>query len=349
MQAFFTEDEHVEYVFTMTSLQPIDSAIRMMQDYYVYIAIIMFILIVLLAIYYSRKITKPLLRINQTTEKIADLDFSETLPIQSNDEIGSISKNINMLSETLQSHIEKLEQDIEKERQLERTRKQFISGVSHELKTPLSVMQSCISILKDDLAAQKRDYYFAAMEKEVEKMDQLIVEMLELAKLESGTYQLRMGTFYINETIAYLSKSLSIEMQKKHVQSVLNLLPVKVTANERRIEQVLTNFMMNAIHHTPEGEKIIISMTEQKNQVKITVENIGVPIPSEELLKIWDRFYRNSSSRNRREGGTGLGLAISKNILDLHQVEYGVGNTAVGVVFYFYLPIQKDDQINASF
>ena len=126
---------------------------------------------------------------------MADLDFSEKIPITTKDEIGDLSRNINELSERLHSHILRLEQDIEKEKRLENTRKEFISGVSHELKTPLSVIQSCLAIMKDGVASHKRDYYFKAMEDEVKRMDLLIVDMLELAKYESGTYTMDMDSF----------------------------------------------------------------------------------------------------------------------------------------------------------
>ncbi len=340
IQPFKSDDGSTEYIFSMTSLQPLDEAVNMMKDYFIYLVMFVFILIFLASFYFSRKIANPLLQINETTKRIAGLDFSEKLPIRSNDEIGTLSENINLLSDTIQSYIIKLRLDIEKERQLENTRKQFISGVSHELKTPLSVMQSCVSILKDGVASHKKDYYFAAMEKEVEKMDQLIVDMLELAKLESGTYKMDMGTFFINETIAYLCRTLAIEIGRKQLQLTLKLLPIEVVANERRIEQVLTNFIINAIKHTPEGEKIFITMTEENERVKIAIENTGVSIPTEDLGKVWDRFYRNDPSRKRTQGGTGLGLAISKNILELHHAEYGVHNTKRGVLFYFYLKKQ---------
>jgi signal transduction histidine kinase len=337
VQPFKNSDGNTEYVFTMSSLQPLDEAFNMMQGYYIYLIVFVLILIILASFYYSRKIAKPLLRMNQTTEKIANLDFTEQLPITSKDEIGSLSQNINKLSSTLQSYIGQLKQDIEKERQLEKTRKQFISGVSHELKTPLSVMQSCLSILKDGVAVHKKEYYFSAMEKEVEKMDQLIVDMLELAKLESGTYKIKMEPFYINELLAYTCKILSLELGKKELQLKTNFIEAKVIGNENRIEQVITNMMMNAIRHTPNGEWISITITDENDKVKIGIENKGEPIANEELDKIWDRFYRGDPSRQRSQGGTGLGLSISKNILELHDVDYGVKNTENGVLFYFYL------------
>lgn len=331
------KDGSLTYIFAMASLQPVDEAVQMVKDYYVYLIAFVLVLIFLASFYYSKQIAKPLLRINDTTKKIARLDFSEKIPITSKDEIGDLSKNINVLSRTLHSHIEQLEQDIEKERKLENTRKEFISGVSHELKTPLSIMKSCISILKDGVAEHKKEYYFQAMEKEVDKMDMLILDMLELAKFESGTYNMKMDSFYIDEIIEEICEQLSSEIEKKELHVYKHIYPVEVIANQNRIEQVIVNFITNAIRYTPEKEDIIISTIEEQNRIKVCIENKGTHIEEEQIDKIWNRFYRIDTARQRSQGGTGLGLAISKNILELHKAEYGVTNTVDGVLFYFYL------------
>ncbi|EOO62001.1 two component system histidine kinase [Bacillus cereus VD196] len=330
-------DGKVNYIFAMTSLQPVDEAVQMIKDYYVYLIIFVLILIVLISFYYSKKIAKPLLQINDTTKKIAGLDFSETIPITTKDEIGDLSQNINTLSKALHSYINQLQQDIEKEKQLENTRKEFIAGVSHELKTPLSIMKSCISILEDGVASNKKDYYFKAMSKEVDKMDMLIIDMLELAKFESGTYKMEMGVFHIDEMIDYICEQLASDITSKQLHVHKQLSKIEVVANPHRIEQVVTNFITNAIRYTPEHENIIISTIEENERVKVCIENKGTHIAPEHLEKIWDRFYRGDASRQRSKGGTGLGLAISKNILELHGAEYGVLNTEDGVLFFFYL------------
>ncbi|EEM07872.1 hypothetical protein bmyco0003_54440 [Bacillus pseudomycoides] len=327
----------ITYIFSMTSLQPVDEAVQMIKEYYVYIIMFVLLLIFLASFYYSKKIARPLLQINKTTKKIADLDFSERVPVMSKDEIGDLSQNINVLSNTLHSHIEQLQQDIEKEKKLEHTRKEFISGVSHELKTPLSIMKSCISILKDGVASHKKEYYFKAMEKEVDKMDMLIVDMLELAKFESGTYKMQMDVFYIDKLIQHICEQLSLEITKKQQTVHTHLSAIEVIANHRRMEQVITNFITNAIRYTPEKEDIIISTIDEPNRIKVCIENKGAHIEEDQLDKIWDRFYRVDTARQRSQGGTGLGLAISKNILELHGAEYGVQNTVDGVLFYFYL------------
>ncbi|MDR9854244.1 HAMP domain-containing sensor histidine kinase [Paenibacillus sp. VCA1] len=326
-----------EYLFAMTSLQPVNEAVGMIQNYYVYIIIATLLLALLVSFYYSRRIARPLLRINRTARQMAALDFSEKIQVTTRDEIGDLSHSINELSERLQAHILRLEEDIAKEKQLERTRKEFISGVSHELKTPLSVIQSCLSVLKDGVASHKRDHYFAAMENEVNRMNLLIVDMLELAKYESGTYKMDLDTFAIDAVIRRICAKLAGEIEDKRLQLHVSLNPIEVVANELRIEQVVVNFLTNAIRYTPEEESIYITIAEEANIVKISIENKGAHIPNEQLEKIWDRFYRGEPSRHRSTGGTGLGLAISKKILEMHGVPYGVTNTADGVQFYFYL------------
>ncbi|MGE1129029.1 sensor histidine kinase [Bacillus wiedmannii] len=331
------KDGSVTYIYAMASLQPVDEAVQMVQDYYIYIIAFVVVLIFLASFYYSKQIAKPLLKINDTTKKIAHLDFTEQIPITSKDEIGDLSKNINVLSNKLHSHIGQLEQDIEKERKLENTRKEFISGVSHELKTPLSIMKSCISILKDGVAEHKKEYYFQAMEREVDKMDTLILDMLELAKFESGTYKMKKDVFYIDTVIEDICEYLSVDIEKKELHVHKNICSFEVVANQSRIEQVIVNFITNAIRYTPNTEDIIISTIDEKDRIKVCIENKGTHIEEEQLDKIWDRFYRVDAARQRSQGGTGLGLAISKNILELHDAEYGAENTEDGVLFYFYL------------
>ncbi|KAB2443454.1 sensor histidine kinase [Bacillus luti] len=338
-----------EYAFAIASLQPVNEAMLVLKDYYVYALIIVFLVIILLSFYYSKIIVKPLIKINRVTKKMANFDFSEKLPVTADDEIGGLSGSINTLSVNLKDRIDrlnvantKLQQDIERERQLEKTRKEFISGVSHELKTPLSVIRSFAEGIKDGVS-KDTTYYTDVILEETENMNRLIVEMLELAKLESGTYKLEMTTFSIGELIQQVYTKLLFSMEEKHLQVDVDVnSSIYVKANRSRIEQVVVNLLSNAIRYTPDGEKIQVSVVETEDTVKVEIENTGNPIPEESLEKIWDRFYRLDASRSRHTGGTGLGLSIVKNILDLHHAEYGVYNTANSVVFYFNLQKVKE-------
>lgn len=329
------------YLFAMTSLQPVHEAVVIMQRYYLYIIAGVLLLMVFASLYFSRRIAAPLLRLDRMTQRMAKLDFSEKIPIRTRDEIGNLSANINRLSDMLHAHIRWLEHDIEREKRLEETRKQFISGVSHELKTPLSVLEGCLYILKDKPDSPNRTRYFTAMEEEVQRMTVLVEEMLELARYESGTYSMELVPVPIDEILQRVCAKLLPELAAKSLRLQTQVFPIEVLANPTRIEQVIINFMTNAIRYTPKQHTIIVAMEEQEDGITVSIENKGAHLPREQIAKIWDRFYVGDHSRQRTAGGTGLGLAISKQILEGHGVPYGVRNTEDGVQFYFTLQKSK--------
>ncbi|QWG64891.1 HAMP domain-containing sensor histidine kinase [Bacillus mycoides] len=331
------EGQVKEFIYTLSSLQPITKATDVMSDYYVYIIAFVLVLSLIVSLYYSRIITKPLLKINESTKKIMEFQFQDKLSIKSKNEIGELSSNINQLSERMEGYINQLKKDLEKEKKLEQTRKDFIAGVSHELKTPLSVMQVSASMLQDGIAPEMNQYYWEALEKEIEKMNVLIDEMLNLAKYESGTYQIQMEQVNIGDLIQKIEKDLQVQIDEKSLKIKLNIDRVCVKGKTNLLEQVITNLFTNAIHYTDAKQIIVIDVKEEQNGVYIGFENKGSHIAEENIDKIWDQFYRVDKSRKRVCGGTGLGLSIVKNIFDLHDAKYGVTNTEDGVLFYFRL------------
>ncbi|EJP81519.1 hypothetical protein IC1_06302 [Bacillus cereus VD022] len=326
-----------EFIYTLSSLQPITNATDVMSDYYVYIVVFVLVLSLIVCLYYSRIITKPLLKINEATKKITKFEFQEKLSIKSKNEIGELSSNINQLSERMEGYINQLKTDLEREKKLEQTRKDFIAGVSHELKTPLSVMQISASMLQDGIAPEMNQYYWEALEKEIEKMNVLIDEMLNLAKYESGTYQIQMEKVNIGDLIQKTEKDLQVQIDEKSLQIKLNIDDVCVKGKLNLLEQVITNLFTNAIRYTDAKQTIVIDVKEEQHDVYIGFENKGSHIAEENIDKIWDQFYRVDKARKRVLSGTGLGLAIVKNIFELHAAKYGVTNTEDGVLFYFRL------------
>ncbi|WP_202707797.1 sensor histidine kinase [Sporosalibacterium faouarense] len=332
------ENGVVGYIFAMTSLQPVDEAISVIRQFYPYFFGFTFLGIILLAFVFSKWLAKPMILINQITEKIANLDFSGKLPVSSEDEIGQLSRNINHLSSQMEEYIGQLKKDLDKEKQLENTRKEFIAGVSHELKTPLAVMKSCLSIFKDGIATEKREHYLQAMEDEIQRMDLLVVNMLDLAKFESGTYKPEMIPFEIDKVITQVCKSLNEQIQEKNISLISRICSQMVVGHKGLISRVITNFLSNAIRHTENGRAIVISVNCNGKTAEISIENQGNSISEEGRKRIWDQFYRVDARSSK--AGTGLGLSISKEILKLHNSIYGVENTKDGVRFFFSLPIQ---------
>jgi signal transduction histidine kinase len=332
------ENGVTKYIIAMTSLQPVGEAISVIRQFYPYFFGFTVLCVILLAFIFSKWLAKPLIHMNQITGKIANMDFTEKLPVHSADEIGQLSQKINDLSNQMEAYIGQLKQDLDKEKQLENTRKEFIAGVSHELKTPLAVMKSCLSILKDGIAAEKREHYFQAMEDEIQRTDMLVVNMLDLAKFESGTYKPELAPFEIDKVITEVSKSLAGEIQEKNIALSLRLCSQMVVGHKGLISRVITNFLSNAIQHTENGHAIRITINDKGQTSEISVENQGNPISEEDRKKIWDQFYRVEARTSK--AGTGLGLSISKEILELHHAVYGVENTKDGVRFFFSLPVQ---------
>ncbi|MED3468092.1 HAMP domain-containing sensor histidine kinase [Bacillus thuringiensis] len=326
-----------EMIYSLSSLQPITKATELMSDYYIYIIAFVLVLSLIVSFYYSRIITKPLLKINEATKKIMKFEFQNQLSIKSKNEIGELSSNINQLSDRMEGYINQLKDDLKKEKQLEQTRKDFIAGVSHELKTPLSVMQVSASMLQDGIAPEMNQYYWEALEKEIEKMNVLIDEMLNLAKYESGTYQIQMEQVNVVGLIQQVEKDLHGQIDEKSLKIIMNIDDVCVKVKANLLEQVITNLFTNAIRYTDAKQMIVIDVKEEEHDVYIGFENKGSHIAEENIEKIWDQFYRVDKSRKRVCGGTGLGLSIVKNIFELHDAEYGVTNTEDGVLFYFRL------------
>ncbi|MCM8712060.1 HAMP domain-containing histidine kinase [Clostridium sp. SYSU_GA19001] len=336
-----------EVIFALSSLQPVNEAVSVIERLYLYFGIVAVFFTVILAFIYSNMIAKPLVKINKVATKMAELDFTEKCEVNSEDEIGNVAASLNFLSENLDNALNslkqanaKLEEDIEKERKLEKMRREFVAAVSHELKTPISLIDGYAVGLKDNIFEDKdKDYYLDVIIDEAEKMGNLVSDMLDLSYLESGSFKLTRQEFNLTELIEQTLRKYDTLINEKGAAFKINLIEeIKVFADWNRLEQVLTNFITNAIRHVNEGGTIYISAVDIKDTVSIEVENTGSSISEEELSRIWDKFYKIDKSRNRKLGGTGIGLSIVKNILVHHGYPYGVKNTEKGVKFYFKVP-----------
>ncbi|MDF2505126.1 MULTISPECIES: HAMP domain-containing sensor histidine kinase [Clostridium] len=341
----FPNNEKGEVIFAVSSLQPVNEASTVIKQFYVYIYITALIFIIILSLIYSNMISKPLIQLNKTASKMVNLNFSEKYIVKSNDEIGNLGNTLNFLAENLNNTMnslreanEKLKSDIEKERKLEKMRKEFVGGVSHELKTPISLIEGYAEGIKDNVFQEDKNYYIDVIIDEAKKMGALVSDMLDLSQLESGNFKLKRKNFYIDKLINSTIKKYYTMFNEGEIDVDLSINNNVLTYGDPiRIEQVLTNFITNAIRHTDKKGKITIDTRQVENRVYVYVKNSGNNIEKEELSRIWDKFYKVDKSRNRSIGGTGLGLAITKNILILHNSDFGVENFQGGVAFYFSL------------
>ncbi|ADK15567.1 MULTISPECIES: HAMP domain-containing sensor histidine kinase [Clostridium] len=338
--------KNMEIIFSITSLQPVNEASSVIKEFYFYFYIGAIVLILILCLMYTNMVSKPLVKLNDTAKKMAALDFSEKCNIKNEDEIGNLASTLNFLSYNLDKALtsvnaanEKLEKDIEKERNIDKARKEFIAAVSHELKTPINLIGGYAEGLKDGIFQEsERDQYIDIIIDESNKMANLVSDMLNLSHLESGTMKLSKEEFFIDDLIECVIRRFYKVIKDKGITINCNIITkTKICADWDKMEQVITNFTTNAIKNTYEGGIITFAIEEESDKTIVSVENTGKGIPEEELGKIWGNFYKLDKSRNRKLGGTGIGLAIVKNILILHGYKYGVKNTDNGIKFYFVI------------
>ncbi|WP_381427844.1 sensor histidine kinase [Sporosarcina thermotolerans] len=334
------------YLFVMTSLQPVGEAVEILMQYFVYLTPIILVLIIILSFIYSRIVSRPLVTLNRAAARLAKLDFAVEPEIHSKDEFGELSRNLIALSQNLKMTLKeltdsngKLHAEIEEKQRSEQLRKELTANISHELKTPLGIVKGFAEGLQDGVADDKRDRYLSHIVNETDRMNALIMDMLELSKFEAKVIQLKLRSVSITNLIQHVVDSLSHQLESKNLKYKLyKEEELFVNVDARRIEQVVLNLLSNAIRHAEENSVVTIRIERTSTkEVVIIIENTGPAITENDLSRLWDHFYRVEDSRGRRSGGTGLGLAIVKHILELHDSEFGVENTYQGVAFSFTL------------
>lgn len=323
---------------SMVSLQGIEEATGIMNQYVLMSFIIVLLIALIGAYWYSKKLTKPLIELRNVTTAIARLDFSKYCEVRSEDEIGELASNINQMSHKLEESLNTLKKDIELKDHLEAQRKQLIADVSHELKTPLTVMKGICSGLIDGIYSGQDTKNFEAMLGQVNQMSDLVQELLEVSRLEAEV-SLDQEVFMLSDTVFKVHKSFKTLVKEKELRLILNLEEYFVLGDRKKIECVIRNLYNNAIFYTPCGESIEIVIEKIGSRVCFRIMNKGVSIPLELQEKIWEPFYRIDQSRNKKLGGSGLGLYMVKCILEKHCSSYGMMSDSNSVTFWFDLEV----------
>lgn len=330
-------------------IAPIEESVEISNNVLLLIGILTIIIAALVVSVISRKFTDPILELNDITKKVTQLDFSKKYRINdSSDEINELGKNINTMSDRLEGTIKQLkdsnrelERDIEEKSKIDEMRKQFISDVSHELKTPIALIQGYAEGLVENVNKdeESRKFYAEVILDESNKMDALVKQLLELMKLEYGKRQFDDKEFDLVELINGVIQNCHVMLEDKKIDVIFKQKePICVKSDSFYIEQIVTNYFTNAIKHADNvnGKKQIkIRIKVQKEKARVYIFNTGEQIEENELDRIWGRFYKIDSSRNRESGGSGIGLSLVKAIQNNYKNAYGVENKPNGVEFYF--------------
>lgn len=337
-------------VITMYNLQPVKELLSAMPEFFSYTIILIILLVFLLILFSTRSVVNPILKINNVAQKISNLDFSDRLDIDSQDEIGMICTSINTMADKLEETMDTLEKQnlllkeklIEKEK-FELIRKKFIAEVSHELKTPLGIIRAYTERVEDKyIENEKGKYYTGVILDENLKMDKLINDLLELSKLEVKHNVLQWSKYNISLEVDKIVNRFVQMFEDKKIKFHIDVsTSVYIRADKERMNQVLTNMISNAFKYTPECGSIQVNLQSSEDYIIFSIINDIDNIYTIDIDRIWERFYRADTARSRKTGSAGLGLAISKRILDLHEFEYGVSKMDEKIEFYIKIPIKS--------
>ena len=333
-------------------MESIRESVRISHRFMLYPGVLVIILGTLLLGVFARRITRPILRLSNISERMTHLDFDAKYDGAGAAEIEMLGKNINELSETLERTISelktannKLQEDIERKEKIDEMRREFLSNVSHELKTPIALIQGYAEGLKEGVSedVESREFYCDVIVDEASRMNVMVKKLLTLNQLESGNDVVTLERFDLVTLLKNYLQSADILIRQSGATVRLRAEEkVYVWADEFKVEEVFMNFFTNALNHLS-GDKIIeVKILLKEESVRLSVFNTGEPIPEESLAHLWEKFYKVDKARTREYGGSGIGLSIVKAIMDsLHQ-SYGVVNYDNGVEFWIELEKAKD-------
>ena len=300
--------------------------------------------------YFSRRITKPIQELAELSDRMANLDFEAKYTSGGKNEIGELGDNFNRMSQKLEKAISELkqannslQQDIEQKEKMEQMRTEFMGNVSHELKTPIALIQGYAEGLKEGVNddPESRDFYCDVIMDEAGKMNRMVKNLMTLNQLEFGNDKVEFERFNLTELIGGVLQSMDILSQQKDVKLIFREEnPVYVWGDEFKIEQVVRNYVSNAYNHVNEEKIIEVKILREDGLAKVTVFNTGKPIPEEDVPRIWDKFFKVDKAHTREYGGNGIGLSIVKAIMESMHQQYGVKNYDNGVEFWFTLDVR---------
>lgn len=301
--------------------------------------VIVFVSIVF-AFFFSWYITAPIKKVSIRSKKMANMDFGGRYTNKRTDEIGILANSLDILSENLNNALTdlqtanaKLQDDIDMERQLERQRLEFFSAVSHELKTPITIIKGQLQGMLCEVGRYKdRETYLAKSIEVTETLEKMVQELLMISRLETPGYVCNKVSFDLSKLLGERFNAHEDLLVQKDIILEKNISSdIKIYGDMQLLQKAIDNLISNALIYSPEGNVVTVNLSSESEKIYLSIENTGVHIPNEVLPKLFEAFYRVDLSRNRQTGGSGLGLYIVKTILDLHNAQMQIDNSSRGV------------------
>lgn len=341
--------DNSNFILIRTPIQGIKDNVHISNTFITYIGIVTLIIGIIAAFVLSSYISKPIKQLSNIAERMSELDFDIKYDGKDKGEIGLLGKSMNNMSQKLEENISQLktanlelQRDIDKKEKLEKMRTDFLSNVSHELKTPIALIQGYAEGLKEGITddPESMDFYCSVIMDEAAKMNNMVKRLLTLNQIEFGEDELVMERFDINELVKSVVNANELRATQKNLSITYDILdtPLYVWADEYKVEEVVTNYLSNAINHCCNENIIKIKVGHiDKDNVRVSVFNTGNNIPEADIEHIWEKFYKVDKARTREYGGNGIGLSIVKAIVESMGKTCGVNNLSDGVEFWFDL------------
>ena len=352
VELFQMDEEKGHFLLIRTNIESLRENVDIANTFLAYAGMAVGVIVSILLFFATRSFVRPIEELSKIANRMSRLDFDAKYEVRTKDEIGELGQSINMLSERLEETISdlksannQLQTDIEQKVQVDEMRKEFLSNVTHELKTPIALIQGYAEGLKDNISEdeESREFYCDVIIDEASKMNKMVKKLLTLNQIEFGNDMVELERFDLVALIRSVVESSEILMKQNGIRLLFDAhKPINVWADEYMIEEVVTNYLTNAVHHAGNEKVVDIRMQKQEKTVRVSVFNTGVPIPEEDVDKIWIKFYKVDKARTREYGGSGIGLSIVKAIMESHNKPYGVINHANGVEFWFELDAEAE-------
>lgn len=337
------------YIYMRTALESIRESALITNYFFLYVGLGAILVGLIIIIFVSRSISKPIMKLSELSSQMSHLDFEAKYEPRANTarEIEQLGLSMNELSETLENTISELktanvelEKDIQQKEQIDEMRKEFLSNVSHELKTPIALIQGYAEGLKECINDndESREFYCDVIMDEADKMNQMVKSLLTLNQLEFGNDSVEMSRFNIHELLQGVIANSGVLFEQNGITVEFDGgEALYVWGDEFKVEEVFSNYLSNAIHYAEGEKRIEVTTRISDGLVRVSVFNTGSNIPEEELDKIWIKFYKVDKARTRVYGGSGIGLSIVRAIMDSFHQKCGVCNRPDGVEFWFEL------------
>ena len=334
-------------ILIRVSIEGIKDSVNLANRFYIYLMALIAIIIMIFLFFSTGHLLKPIEELTKLAGRMAQLDFTARYDVKTEDEIGELGRSINQMSESLEQALSELKsanaqlsRDLEKREQIDDMRKEFLSNISHELKTPIALIQGYAEGLQDNINEdeESRQFYCDVIIDESRKMNEMVKQIMALNQLEFGYSHLNMEYFDIVELVRTILDKSSILIRQAEADIAFDdTQKIYVWSDPFMAEEVFTNYLTNALHHVDGEKRIEITFDRSEDRVRVGVFNTGKPIPEEDLPRIWEKFYKVDKARTREYGGSGVGLSIVKATMELLGQNYGVENKENGVLFWFDL------------